>query len=86
MTEEQVKEVLTRQLRLDSPRFELERTPGGKISGSIISDTFSDRGDSERQKLIWDALERELGAECTSVVGTLLAYTEAEWNVDLAER
>jgi len=42
--------------------------------------------DSVRQKRIWDLLEREYGGDCTKRVGTLLAYTDAEWNVDLAER
>jgi acid stress-induced BolA-like protein IbaG/YrbA len=86
MTEKQVSDILTKHLKLKSPRFELEQVPGGKVSGSVISDSFIGQSDSERQKAIWDALEQELGEQCTSVVGTLLAYTDPEWNVDLAER
>lgn len=86
MTETELQEILTSRLSLKSPRFELERLPNGKLSGSVVSNSFQGKGDSDRQREIWDALEKELGAKCTSLVGTLLAYTDAEWNVDLAER
>lgn len=86
MTEDELKAVLTRKLSLLSPIFELERLPSSKLSGSIISDTFTGLPNSERQKRIWDALDAEYGSGSTDVVGTLLAYTQAEWNVDLAKR
>jgi len=63
----------------------LEVLPGGKVSGSVISDSFSGMSDSDRQKRIWDALDQEFGEESVKLVGTLLAYTDAEWNVDLAQ-
>jgi hypothetical protein len=40
--------------------------------------------DSERQRRIWEALDAEFGPESMDLVGTLLAYTDAEWDVDLA--
>ncbi|HSW46817.1 MAG TPA: hypothetical protein VLM89_14750 [Phycisphaerae bacterium] len=86
MTVMELEKVLEARPGLVSPRFELETLPGGKISGSVISDSFSGLTDTDRQKRIWDALDREYGAQSTSLVGTLLAYTAAEWNVDLAER
>jgi acid stress-induced BolA-like protein IbaG/YrbA len=85
ITETKLKEVLTKRLRLKNPRFELERLSKDKLSGSVISDTFSRMKAIDRQKKIWDALEAEFGPQASSLVGTLLAYTDAEWDVDLAE-
>ena len=84
MSKQELQRFLTRTLKLRSPRFELERLPGGKLSGSVISDTFKGKTDLARQKAIWDALDKAYGARSTAEVGTLLAYTTAEWNVDLA--
>ena len=85
MTQQQLQDVLTKRLGLSTPRFELEVQPGGKISGSVISNSFLGQSDSDRQKRIWDALDQEFGGESARLVGTLLAYTDAEWNVDLAQ-
>ena len=83
MTQKQLKDCLTKRLRLVAPSFHLETLPDKKLSGSIVSDTFKRHSDVERQKLIWDALDAEFGRESDSLVGTLLAYSQAEWNVDL---
>jgi hypothetical protein len=85
ITKEKLSDVLTKGLKLKEPEFDLKLLPGGKLSGSVISDTFKGIKDSERQTLIWDLLEKRLGEECMQQVGTLLAYTKAEWNVDLAQ-
>lgn len=85
MTTKELEGVLAKHIALASPFFELEVLPGGKVSGSIVSDTFSGMTDSDRQKVIWDALEAEWGAEATRKVGTILAYTSAEWNVSLTD-
>ncbi len=76
-----IEEVLTRRLSLKSPRFELEHT-GAKVSGSVISPSFRGMRDSERQQCIWDALDAEFGSQSVHRVGTLLAYTPEEWNID----
>ncbi|NLX14767.1 MAG: hypothetical protein GXY44_14110 [Phycisphaerales bacterium] len=86
ITENKLKGVLTKRLKLKSPSFCFEKLPDGKISGSVISDTFQKMRDSDRQRKIWDALEEEYAEECTDHVGTLLAYTQSEWNVDLAKK
>ncbi len=86
MTEAELAGLLRQRLGLESPRFDLERLPGGKLSGSVISNSFLGLGDAERQRRIWEALEAELGPQATSQVGTLLAYTDPEWDVDLAKR
>ncbi len=77
-----LQQILTRRLGLNQPQFKLE-TIGNKVAGSIISDTFKGKSDRQRQHLIWGALDAELGAESVHQVGTLLAYTPEEWNVDL---
>ena len=76
-----VESALTRRLNLASPRFALEPA-GAKVSGSVISSSFRGMRDSERQQRIWDALEEEYGAESVQRVGTLLAFTPDEWDLD----
>ena len=83
ITKTRLESVLTKSLKLKSPRFELESLPGGKLSGSIISDTFEGLSSSDRQKRIWDALDDEWGPEAPNKIGTLLAYSTQEWDVDL---
>ena len=73
---------LARRLRLLEPEFHLERL-GGKVSGSVISDSFRGVKSRDRQRRIWDALEREFGDDSRDLVGILLAYTRAEWNIPL---
>lgn len=73
---------LTDRLRLREPEFHLERL-GGKLCGSIISDSFRGVDSRGRQKKIWDALAKEFGDDSRSVVGVLFAYTKDEWNVPL---
>jgi acid stress-induced BolA-like protein IbaG/YrbA len=78
----EIESVLTRRLKLRSPRFKLEPAAGGKVSGSIISDTFRGLGDSERQRRIWDALRAEYGGVSVQRAGTFLAFTPDEWDLD----
>jgi hypothetical protein len=80
-----LQEILTRRLRLVNPRFRLERF-GHKLGGSVISRTFKGKGDSDRMDMIWDALEDEFGLDAVRKVGTLLAYTDDEWDIDLEPR
>jgi acid stress-induced BolA-like protein IbaG/YrbA len=49
----------------------------------VISDTFRGKADSARQQMIWDALESAFGPQAPQHVGTLLAYTNDEWDIDL---
>lgn len=76
-----VQDILTRRLNLRSPRFELESV-GAKVSGSVISPSFRGMRDSERQRRIWEALHDEYGPESVYQVGTLLAFTPEEWDLD----
>ena len=77
-----LEEALTERLRLRDPEFHLEKL-GGKLSGSIVSDSFRGVDSIARQRRIWDALEKEFGDGSRDAVGTLLAYTKAEWYVPL---
>src|SRR4051794_38515350 len=81
MSHDKLKEVLTRRLRLKDPYFRLEGR--GRVSGSVVSATFAGKGDSDRQRMIWDALDEELGPASVREVGMLLAYTPDEWDLRL---
>src|SRR5437763_12635370 len=74
--------ILSAKLRLKEPKFVLKKL-GTHVYGSIISDSFKGKPDLERQGMIRDALEDELGIETARKVGTLLAYTWDEWEVPL---
>jgi acid stress-induced BolA-like protein IbaG/YrbA len=82
MSKIKLQQLLTRRLRLNEPVFKLEKI-GSKLAGSIISQTFKGKSARQRQEMIWDALDAELGAESVHEVGTLLTYTPQEWNIDL---
>ncbi len=84
MSKVKLQQLLTRRLGLVRPVFRLE-TLGAKLVGSIISETFKNKSDRQRLHMIWDALDAELGADAVHHVGTLLACTPDEWNVDLPE-
>ncbi len=83
ITQKQLMEVLEKGLKLKDPTFKLESVAGGKLAGSVISDSFLQQTDSERQEKIWEALDDEFGGSATQFVSTLLAYTHAEWNQSL---
>src|SRR5260370_28814645 len=81
MSHEKLKEILTRRLSVKDPHFRLEGR--GRISGSLVSPTFTGKPDHQRQQMIWDALDKELGAASVKEVGMLLAYTPDEWDLPL---
>ena len=81
LSKAQVQQILTRRLRLREPRFLLRRV-GNRVSGSIVSESFRGKGDFRRQEMIRDALDAATGGQSFSAVGTLLAYTPDEWDVD----
>jgi acid stress-induced BolA-like protein IbaG/YrbA len=85
MRKEEIEKALADRLNLRSPRFKLQKV-GSKVSGHVISDTFRGKTDSARQRMIWDAIEAAFGADAVRQVGTLLAYTNDEWDVNLPAR
>ena len=82
MSKVKLQQLLERHLGLTQPIFKLEKI-GSKVAGSIISATFRGKSSRVRQKMIWDALESELGDSAVNEAGTLLAYTPEEWNIEL---
>jgi acid stress-induced BolA-like protein IbaG/YrbA len=81
MSHQKLKEILTRRLKLKNPQFRLEGR--GRISGSLVSATFTGKGDHQGQQMIWDALDEELGAASVKEVGMLLAYAPNQWDLPL---
>ena len=81
MSHEKLKGILIRRLKLKDPQFRLEGR--GRISGSLVSPTFTGKKPHQRQQMIWDALDEELGAASVKEVGMLLAYAPDEWNLAL---
>lgn len=82
MTHDRLKEILTRRLKLKDPEFQLQGR--GRISGRLVSPTFTRMRDHQRQQMIWDALDAELGAASAGrQVGMLLAYAPDEWGLQL---
>jgi len=81
LSREKLEHVLTERLALTDPLF-LLRKHDGQWVGNIISPSFKRKGDYQRQVLIWDALDAELGAYANRLVGMLLCYTPDEWNLD----
>jgi acid stress-induced BolA-like protein IbaG/YrbA len=49
----------------------------------VVSEAFRNKDASQRQKMVWDALEAELVGEAPLEVGTLLLYSPEEWDIDL---
>ena len=74
MSKVKLQQMLTERLGLNAPVFQLEKI-GSKLAGSIVSDTFKGKSARQRQKMIWDALQAELGEDSVRWVGTLLTYT-----------
>jgi acid stress-induced BolA-like protein IbaG/YrbA len=49
----------------------------------VVSEAFRNKDASQRQKMVWDAIEAELGGEAPLEVGALLLYSPEEWDIDL---
>jgi acid stress-induced BolA-like protein IbaG/YrbA len=84
LTKTKLQDVLRSMLGLHDPLFQLEYA-GGRIIGSVVSDTFRGKRDSQRQKMIWDVLDERLGPDAVKLVGMLLAYTPEEWQEPVAK-
>lgn len=76
---EQIEQRVTRVLEsaFKDVDVNLEVMPSGRISGTVIWAGFDKLDDIERQRMIRDLLQRELGPEAV-MVGVLLAYTPDE--------
>lgn len=61
----------------------VEEMPGGRTSGTVVWDGFTGHDFVERQQMIRNVLQAELGAQVQSV-GVLLTYTTEEQHAMLA--
>jgi acid stress-induced BolA-like protein IbaG/YrbA len=68
-------------IEVDGPAVRLEGK--GRVSGSLVSATFTGKREHQRQQMIWDALDEELGAASVKEVGVLLAHAPDEWDLPL---
>jgi acid stress-induced BolA-like protein IbaG/YrbA len=78
MSKAKLQKILTSRLKLKRPAFRILDL-AGMLCGHVISDTFKNKSDLERQRMLRGALEAELGFEGAETIGTLLAYTPDEW-------
>lgn len=67
--------------RLDDFQDALEDLPGGRVSGVVISSTFTSLDHQARQAKLNSILQRELTAEELSSIGAIAALTPAEATV-----
>lgn len=63
---------------IETPEFDLEKSPDGKVGGFIISPTFKDKSQTDRQKMVWDYLEDNLNQEQVPCIVTLVTVTPDE--------
>ncbi len=64
------------------PIFDIEESPSHKVAGFIISNSFMNMDQIDRQNKVWDHLERNLPSDDLSNIVSLLTVTpdEAEIN------
>jgi acid stress-induced BolA-like protein IbaG/YrbA len=79
LTKDKLESILSKRLSLKDPQYFLEKF-GGRLVGDVVSPTFKGKRPHQRQEMIWDALEAELGPDAVKLVGMLLAYTPGEWD------
>jgi hypothetical protein len=74
---------IIRLLRRELPDFDhaLEKLPGGRVSGVVISSAFDSMDHRKRQDKLWGILKRDLTAEELAAVGAIAALTPAEASV-----
>ncbi len=59
-------------------KFDLDETSGGKVGGFIISATFVGMSQIERQNMLWDYLDDNLGKEEILHIVSLVTVTPDE--------
>lgn len=72
-----------KELGLAALKIEIERTASGKIAGVVISPSFQDYDQIDRQEMIWRKLEERLTDEEQLHVVSLITVTPLE-NADVA--
>lgn len=77
METDELREVIL-QIGLAEPVIELEKAPNGKVGGFVISKSFVDRTQSERQTLIWNEFKKRLSPEMQLQIMSILTLTPDE--------
>ena len=63
---------------IQSPEFDLEETPNGKVGGFVISKTFAGKSQIERQNMLWDYIDKNLSKEQILHIVSLVTVTPDE--------
>ncbi len=75
--EEELMAILLR-MGLENPVLEINVRPGGRVSGFVISESFTEKSQIERQDMLWDTLDDVLDEEKNLKIIGLLTMTPAE--------
>lgn len=79
LTKRRLERILTENIGMKDPEFDIEKF--GKLwGGNIISNSFKNKDDHERQDMIWRALRKELNGNAENFVGMLSGLTPLEWS------
>ena len=78
----EIEELLRSSLKNVEPH--LERLPGGRVGGTIVTGDFSGVDHDDRQKRLWEILD-QLPADRVSKVGPITALTPEEWSVEIPD-
>ena len=63
---------------ITDPVFDIEESPSHKVAGFIISRSFMDMDQIDRQNKVWDYLEQHLQPDDLSNIVSLLTVTPDE--------
>ncbi len=63
---------------LELAELELEETDNGKVGGFIISPSFAGKSQIERQNMLWDYLDGNLGQDKILRIVSLITITPDE--------
>jgi len=75
--EEELMAILLR-MGLENPVLEINVRPEGRVSGFVISESFTGKSQIERQDMLWDTLDEVLDEEKNLKIIGLLTMTPAE--------
>ena len=76
---EELTQLLSRpESGIEAPQFDLEETPNGKVGGFLISRTFADKPQIQRQNMVWDYLDSALKPEQICQIVSLVTITPDE--------
>ena len=67
---------------IQAPMFDLDQLPNGRVSGFLISPTFIGKDQIDRQKKLWDYLEKVFPREKTRKIAVLVTITPEEAKED----